>query len=405
LKRGFAVSLDSVFPTLCINLVRLMSTETDLEKSKEDLIAEVRALRAERELSTQSNIYRKILDNIPFRISLKDISGRYVFVNKASIDASERPWEAFIGKTSHEVYDSKTSDDLEAGGAEVLRTGESILGVERMGRNIPGLVYKRDIIPFKNETGEIEYLLTASNDISNEKRAESLLRIAEEKNRKIIDASADGIITLNAKGDITTFNAAAEILFEHSAGDVIGQNIHMLLTAEMANEHSPFLWNFTHGGVPEILGKGRKMSGLRKNGESFPMDLSVSEFIDNGARAFVVIIRDVTERKNSEIGLRSALKILQETQDELIESEKMAALGGLVAGVAHEINTPLGICVTATSHLNDAIASIETAFSTRALTKNKFETFVQTAIDSMALIKNNLNRAAALVLSVRPKSS
>ncbi|MGY8958573.1 MAG: hypothetical protein ACKVKG_03410, partial [Alphaproteobacteria bacterium] len=82
-----------------------MSTETDLEKSKEDLIAEVRALRAERELSTQSNIYRKILDNIPFRISLKDISGRYVFVNKASIDASERPWEAFIGKTSHEVYD------------------------------------------------------------------------------------------------------------------------------------------------------------------------------------------------------------------------------------------------------------------------------------------------------------
>ncbi|MGY8958572.1 MAG: PAS domain-containing protein, partial [Alphaproteobacteria bacterium] len=198
------------------------------------------------------------------------------------------------------------SDDLEAGGAEVLRTGESILGVERMGRNIPGLVYKRDIIPFKNETGEIEYLLTASNDISNEKRAESLLRIAEEKNRKIIDASADGIITLNAKGDITTFNAAAEILFEHSAGDVIGQNIHMLLTAEMANEHSPFLWNFTHGGVPEILGKGRKMSGLRKNGESFPMDLSVSEFIDNGARAFVVIIRDVTERKNSEIGLRSA---------------------------------------------------------------------------------------------------
>ena len=388
-----------------------MSTETDLEKSKEDLIAEVRALRAERELSTQSNIYRKILDNIPFRISLKDISGRYVFVNKASIDASERPWEAFIGKTSHEVYDSKTSDDygrsddLEAGGAEVLRTGESILGVERMGRNIPGLVYKRDIIPFKNETGEIEYLLTASNDISNEKRAESLLRIAEEKNRKIIDASADGIITLNAKGDITTFNAAAEILFEHSAGDVIGQNIHMLLTAEMANEHSPFLWNFTHGGVPEILGKGRKMSGLRKNGESFPMDLSVSEFIDNGARAFVVIIRDVTERKNSEIRLRSALKILQETQDELIESEKMAALGGLVAGVAHEINTPLGICVTATSHLNDAIASIETAFSTRALTKNKFETFVQTAIDSMALIKNNLNRAAALVLSVRPKSS
>ncbi len=106
----------------------------------------------------------------------------------------------------------------------------------------------------------------------------------------------------------------------------------------------------------------------------------------------------VIERTRS---LKAALEQLQKAQSQLIESEKMAALGGLVAGVAHEINTPLGISVTAASHLCDAAAVANTRYQAGELDQEAFEEFLNDTTETSIIILRNLERAAQLVTSFK----
>lgn len=95
--------------------------------------------------------------------------------------------------------------------------------------------------------------------------------------------------------------------------------------------------------------------------------------------------------------LALSLTRLQETQTQLIESEKLAALGGLVAGVAHEVNTPLGIAVTATSVIQETRESLLNAFNQQTLTSQQFAELMERMTQSTLMLETNLNRAARLV--------
>lgn len=95
--------------------------------------------------------------------------------------------------------------------------------------------------------------------------------------------------------------------------------------------------------------------------------------------------------------LEQSMAQLKATQEQLVESEKLAALGGLVAGVAHEVNTPLGIAVTATSIIREASYELNQAFSKQTLTSSQFAELMQNISDSSQMLESNLNRAAKLI--------
>lgn len=102
--------------------------------------------------------------------------------------------------------------------------------------------------------------------------------------------------------------------------------------------------------------------------------------------------------------LAASYQQLQQTQQQLLTQEKMASLGGLVAGVAHEINTPLGVCVTATSHLQAEQRSLATAFANRSVGQQQFERFLQHLADGLKILQVNTQRAADLVNSFKQVS-
>lgn len=120
----------------------------------------------------------------------------------------------------------------------------------------------------------------------------------------LVDNAADAIITIDDKGHILTFNHAAQAIFGYSEDEAIGRNVSMLMPEPHRSNHDGYLRHFLDTGERGIIGVGREVTGQRKDGSRFPLDLAVSEVRQDGGRVFTGIARDITERKRAEDALR-----------------------------------------------------------------------------------------------------
>jgi PAS domain S-box-containing protein len=129
---------------------------------------------------------------------------------------------------------------------------------------------------------------------------EAALVESEARLRAILDTAVEGIVTINERGVIESFNAAAEKIFGWRAEEVLGRNVAVLMPAPYREEHNGYIDRYCRTGQAKIIGIGREVVGQRKDGAVFPMDLSVSEVRLPGRRIFTGFIRDITERKQME---------------------------------------------------------------------------------------------------------
>ena len=135
---------------------------------------------------------------------------------------------------------------------------------------------------------------------TRKKRAAAALRDSEARLSAILETAVEGIVTISERGVVESFNASAEKIFGYPAAEVIGQNVSMLMPSPHHDQHDAYLANYRHTGHAQIIGIGREVTGRRKNGVIFPMDLSVSEVKLADRRIFTGFIRDITERKRLE---------------------------------------------------------------------------------------------------------
>lgn len=153
-------------------------------------------------------------------------------------------------------------------------------------------------------------------DISDRKQAENDLRHRECQLRAIVDYAVDGIVTIDERGVVESFNPAAEHIFGYGAAEIVGHKINALMPEPERTQLDTYLKSYIHSGPGMINGVDpREVTGLHKDGSLFPVDLAVSEFRSDGRRLFIGIVRDITERRRADEAIRRSEAQLQAILD------------------------------------------------------------------------------------------
>ena len=181
----------------------------------------------------------------------------------------------------------------------------------------------------RSPDNSIEAVLQNNNDITGLKRAQNELAAREAHLRSILDTVPEAMIVIDESGLVTSFSTAAAQLFGYGQDEVVGRNVKMLMPEPYRQEHDDYLGRYLSTGEARIIGYGRIVKGLTKDGAIFPMELAVGEARSNGRRIFTGFIRDLTGR--------------QKMEDELRQSQKMEAIGQLTGGLAHDFNNLLTV--------------------------------------------------------------
>lgn len=152
--------------------------------------------------------------------------------------------------------------------------------------------------------------------------------------RAIVETVPDSLVVIDNGGTIIRFSPGAENQFGWSSEEAIGQNVSMLMPSPYREHHQAYIHRKTDQRIVPVVGRSRLLSGLRKDGSTFPIELTLGELEIAGDRHYVGYIRDLTERQTAEARM-------QELQNELFHVSRLSALGQLASALAHEINQPL----------------------------------------------------------------
>ncbi len=167
-------------------------------------------------------------------------------------------------------------------------------------------------------------------------KPESFASVAasEELLRSILATVPDAMIIIDTRGVITYFSAAAEQMFGYGSEEVLGQNIRLLMPEPDREHHDEYMRRYLETGQARIIGIGRFTVARRRNGEVFPIQLSIGEAGIGDGRVFSGFVRDLTEREEARVHL-------EELQNEIAHVSRISAMGTMASSLAHELNQPL----------------------------------------------------------------
>ncbi len=266
----------------------------------------------------------------------------------------------------------------------------------------------------KNDMEE-EFLISVSNTLAGviaRRSAEEALAKLKREQELILHSAGEGIFGLDRNGLISFVNPAATKMIGWNPEELLGKKQHDIIHHTNTNEIACYMdkcniyRTFFDGKVYRVDGE----VFWRKDGTSFPVEYVSTPIFDekHSLMGAVVVFNDTSMRKQAEEKQAQLLDELKRTnenlrfsQEKIIQSEKLAALGQLVSGVAHEINTPIGNSVMSASHLQDRTREIVDLFEQNKLSKSKLDSYFSTATEDSDIILKNLLRSSAMIKSFK----
>ncbi|MCF8298268.1 MAG: PAS domain S-box protein [Saprospiraceae bacterium] len=305
----------------------------------------------------------------------QDTDGIFTYISPSVQNLLGFTQEEVISKSS-KIFNTKSDINIKAAKkAKIALSGEKIPPYEVELKTKDGEIRyfeisESPIIDNKNTVIAIEGV---AHNITTRKQALDDLQDSEEMFNKITTSANDAVVVINDEGNVIFWNKAAEQIFKYKSKEIINKNFHKIITPERFHQaHKSAFSKFKTTGKGNAIDKTLELVGIRKDGKEIPIELSLASIKLKGKWNGVGIMRDISERKeaeeklqtmNSELidqkeEIQTTLENLKEAQSQLIQSEKMAALGQLIAGIAHEINTPLGAINASINNISDSLKEV-----------------------------------------------
>ncbi|WP_025290517.1 PAS domain S-box protein [Sphingomonas sanxanigenens] len=205
------------------------------------------------------------------------------------------------------------------------------------------------ITALHNEDGTLRGFGKVVRDATQQRAAERALQANASHLRSILATVPDAMVVIDEQGSILSFSTAAEKLFGYAETEVVGSNVSRLMPSPDRERHDGYLERYLVSGERRIIGIGRMVLASRRDGSTFPMELSVGEATSDKQRVFTGFIRDLSERHETE-------ERLEELQSKLIHVARVSAMGTMASTLAHELNQPITAVANYVEAVRDLLA-------------------------------------------------
>ena len=279
-------------------------------------------------ITSPAHVLAAIVESSDDAIVGKDLNGIVLTWNRGAERMYGYSADEMIGRSIAVLMPEDRADELTSI-FERIKAGQRVEPYETMRRTKAGAAIDISlrVSPITDAAGRIVGASAIARDISRQKQAELASRTSEARWRAIIDSAVDGIVVIDTRGLIESFNPAAVKMFGYTEAEVIGRNVNVLMPSPYHEDHDQYLARYLHTGEQKIIGIGREVTGRRNDGSTFPVHLSVGEMRVGEVRHFTGILHDLSARTRLEGQLR--------------EQAALARLGEMAAVLAHEVKNPL----------------------------------------------------------------
>ncbi len=284
---------------------------------------------AEAKLQETEILLQAFFENSPNLIFVKDRQSRYLYANK-EFKKAFHVTDEIKGKTDDGLFSAEQAAAFQAVDRQVLEAGlptkfEDVVLYED-GQHTR-IVQK---FPLFNAEGEIYAIGGVVTDITERKQEESARRYSEERYRLVVETASDAVISMDENGTIQLANSATRSIFGYDPTELIGKSLTVLMPEYMRKLHEKGFRGYVATGDRHINWQGTELTGLHKDGQEFPVEVSFGELTSNEHRIFTGFIRDISKRKLAEDKLRASERSLRELTETIPQMLWSAEVDGAI---------------------------------------------------------------------------